>query len=375
LQQNKLHIVSFDVPYPADYGGAIDVYYKIKALHDAGVEIYLHCFDYGRGDQPQLKELCHEVWYYPRNTGIKGVSFNKPYIVNSRKNALLLKRLQDIEAPILFEGVHTTYYLNHPSLKTRKKAVRVHNVESDYYRQLATKENSLVKKSYYSIESSLLEHYERTLINADTIFALSMDDEKHFASLYPNTKHQFIGPFHYNNQITSIPGTGNYCLYHGNLSHPENIEAALFLLKEVIPNIESPFIIAGRNPTTAIINACNTVNNCQLVANPNETQMHQLMQDAHIHLMISFMASGMKLKLLNALYQGRHVIANDPILYGTGLDQLCYIAKRPIEILAEISHTMNEPFTEKNIANRNTVLSEHYNNQINAHKIITWMQE
>ena len=45
-----LHIVSFDVPYPPDYGGAIDVYYKLKALHEEGIKIYLHCFEYGRGE-------------------------------------------------------------------------------------------------------------------------------------------------------------------------------------------------------------------------------------------------------------------------------------------------------------------------------------
>ena len=27
-----LHIVSFNVPWPADYGGVIDVYYRIKAV-------------------------------------------------------------------------------------------------------------------------------------------------------------------------------------------------------------------------------------------------------------------------------------------------------------------------------------------------------
>jgi hypothetical protein len=54
--QKKLHIVSFDVPFPANYGGVIDVFYKIKYLHEQGVEIYLHCFDYGRGQKEILKK-------------------------------------------------------------------------------------------------------------------------------------------------------------------------------------------------------------------------------------------------------------------------------------------------------------------------------
>ena len=43
---SELNIVSFDVPYPPDYGGAIDIYYKIATLNNLGIKIYLHCFQY-----------------------------------------------------------------------------------------------------------------------------------------------------------------------------------------------------------------------------------------------------------------------------------------------------------------------------------------
>ena len=46
MPDKHLHIVSFDIPYPPNYGGVIDVYYKLKALHRKGVKIILHCFEY-----------------------------------------------------------------------------------------------------------------------------------------------------------------------------------------------------------------------------------------------------------------------------------------------------------------------------------------
>ena len=55
----QIHIISLNVPYPANYGGVIDVFYKIKSLHEAGVQIHLHCFDYGRGNQPELEKYCN----------------------------------------------------------------------------------------------------------------------------------------------------------------------------------------------------------------------------------------------------------------------------------------------------------------------------
>ena len=82
----KLHVISFQVPYPADYGGAIDVFYKLKALKEQGFDVTLHTFYYGeRGRQPILDELCEKVYYYPRHTGwLKQIS-TLPYIVVTRK--------------------------------------------------------------------------------------------------------------------------------------------------------------------------------------------------------------------------------------------------------------------------------------------------
>ena len=53
-----LHIVTFNVPWPADYGGVIDVYYRIVALAKTGVKIHLHCYTYGREEAKELEQWC-----------------------------------------------------------------------------------------------------------------------------------------------------------------------------------------------------------------------------------------------------------------------------------------------------------------------------
>jgi hypothetical protein len=106
MVDRKLHIVCHDVPYPPDYGGVFDLFYKIRTLHEEGIKIHLHCFTSGRVEQPILKTLCEEVYYYPRRTGHKGFSHQLPYIVCSRSNPELLERLLQDEYPILLEGVH-----------------------------------------------------------------------------------------------------------------------------------------------------------------------------------------------------------------------------------------------------------------------------
>ena len=67
--EQYLNIIAFNIPWPANYGGIIDVYYKIKALKANGVKIILHCFEYERPHAPILETLCEKVYYYKRNTG------------------------------------------------------------------------------------------------------------------------------------------------------------------------------------------------------------------------------------------------------------------------------------------------------------------
>ena len=115
------HVISFDVPFPADYGGVIDVFYKVRALHEAGVKVHLHCFEYGRPPQQELHRYCEEVYYYSRQNA-KSMLFNTlPYIVLSRQSEELKQRLLKDNYPILFEGLHSTFYLSDPDLATRHK--------------------------------------------------------------------------------------------------------------------------------------------------------------------------------------------------------------------------------------------------------------
>ena len=60
----KIHVISFQVPYPPNYGGAIDVYYKLQSLKEEGYYIILHTYQY-RHDryENELLSIVNEVHY------------------------------------------------------------------------------------------------------------------------------------------------------------------------------------------------------------------------------------------------------------------------------------------------------------------------
>ena len=142
------------MPYPPTYGGVIDVFYKIQALAENNVDIYLHVFSYGRKNQAILNKYCKEVNYYKRNTSPFMAMGILPYLVKSRKSKELINNVKRIEAPILFEGLHTTHILKRKLFADRKIFVRTHNIEHQYYLQLSKNETNIFKKFYFRIEAS-----------------------------------------------------------------------------------------------------------------------------------------------------------------------------------------------------------------------------
>lgn len=363
---NKLHIISFDIPLPADYGGVIDVFYKLKSLSEAGIEVTLHCFTSStRKENADLNAYCKEIFYYPRLEGWKGVRWGLPYIVSSRINKTLLRNLLLDEEPILFEGIHTTYWAHAPELKHRKKILRAHNIEHHYYAHLFKNENNLFRKSYFGIESFLLKRFEDNLAVFDLILPISEKEMDYFKE--KNNKVRWLPAFHPHEAVQSELGYGEYCLYHGNLSVSENEEAAVYLMKEVFQDLNIPLIVAGKNPSSRIFAFESSY--IQIIANPEPNTMEDLIRNAHIHVLPSFQSSGVKLKLLHALYAGRFCLTNTMMLEGSGISTSVIRAETKEDFKNQVRHYMSLAFTEKDIQARKNGL-KHYDKIGNIDLII-----
>ena len=367
-----LHIVSFDIPYPANYGGVIVIFNQIKALHALGVKVILHCFQYGdRTPQPELAQYCQEVYYYKRSRSIIWQLSFFPFIMQTRMNRSLLKRLKKDSHPILFEGIHTAGFVLKKSLRHRQKIVRMHNVEWQYYEHLWKLTSNLVplEKLYFFLESIKLQRIEPyVLLHSDEIIAISTNDEAYFKQHKANT--HLIPAFHPNAFVESQLGRGEYVLFHGKLSVPDNERAALWLVENVIAGMEVPFVIAGMEPTQRLKDVIRPHDHIKLIENPDEAMMNNLIRNAHINLLFSFQNSGIKLKLINALFRGRFCIVNEMMVSGTNLEKLCYVRNSAAAIRQTIEAMLNAPFEQSRIDERRAHLETEYSNLENAKKML-----
>lgn len=368
----QLHIVCLDVPYPVDYGGVFDLFYKLKALFEGGVKINLHCFEYGRGVQQELNKYCESVTYYQRRSILASFSVRLPFIVSSRANQSLLANLLKDDYPVFLEGIHCTYFLFMGELKTKKVFVRLHNVEYEYYGALVKSASNIFKKLYFKYESFLLKKYECEIADKAIFIAISEKDKNIYQQHFSAKEIKYLPAFLPFTSIHSETGCGDFCLYHGNLSVPENEKAVLWLLKNVFNDTDIPFVIAGKNPPKHLERIIHRNENVCLVANPSSIEMDDLIRKAQVHVIPSFNRTGVKIKLLNALFNGRFVVTNVDAVEESGFEMLCNLAGTPLEYKKILEQLMNVPFTENDIRKRQKIL-EAFDNQKNAQELMRWI--
>lgn len=367
MTEKQIHIVAFDVPFPADYGGVIDIYYRIKALYELGYKVTLHCFDYGRGEQPHLSEITEKVYYYSRSKTIWNGFNKRPFIVASRRSKIVLNRLLEDDFPILFEGIHSTWFLENTSIQKRKTFVRTHNIEHDYYTALA-KNVGFLKSLYFRLEAYKLKRYESIVSKASKVLCIKESDADHMRKFNSNT---FVLP-------ASLPEltkneyvhTELFALFNGNLSVPENEASACWIIDNIWsknPNL-IPLKIAGKNPSEKLIKLANRYA-IALVVNPSKAEMDLLLSKARVHILVSEQSTGVKLKLLSALQTSGHVLVNDKMVDGTNLEEFCTVCKTSDEFKNQIIYLSENELDENKFLIRSNSILTNYSTKQNCIKI------
>ena len=330
----------------------------------------MHCFKYGtRKPLPETPKICTQVYYYPRR---KGFSPTLPYIVFSRKNEELHRRLLEDDAPVLLEGIHCSWPVLDKRFSRKKMAVRLFNIEFDYYKGLAKYTRSWLKKWYYRSESRLLRKYEAKIAKNAVVLALSASDSSYYQQIFGAQNTHFL-PVMFYGSAEILPGTGDYCLYHGNLSVEENEEAALGLIRNVFPGLGIPLVIAGKNPSAQLIRAVNNLPGASVIANPTELKMNQLVSCAQINVLPALNSTGVKLKILYALFHGRHCITNTAGVTGLPQTGLISVAETAESLKKWITEHYPVPFTQEMIQERTRLLKQHFDAGKQAEQLMSYL--
>jgi hypothetical protein len=370
LNAKHLHVVCLDVPFPADYGGAIDMFYRIQALHSLGLNLTIHAFEYGRGRQVEFEKY-GVVNYYKRTKSMLHLFSKRPFIVQSRMSKELLKALSGDSDPILFEGLHTCGLLEFHAIEERLTFVRMHNIEHEYYRGL-TMGSSFLKRWFFRLEARKLQTYESILSKAKHVFVIKESDGVHVKQYQENT--HFL-PASFPPIDGRYAEVHRYALIHGNLSVSENQQAVYWILNTLhkVMDPTFPIVVAGKKPSKRLVAFCEKMK-VQVISNPSEKQLNTLIQEAHIHLLHTTIPSGIKLKLLACIHSAGHVLVNSKLVQGSGLTQFCTVADEPKEFRLHFLGLKNHKMTKEEFDQRHAYITTHFNTAANCQIILRLME-
>ena len=119
--------------------------------------------------------------------------------------------------------------------------------------------------------------------------------------------------------------------------------------------------IAGMNPPPHIVKLIEDIPNIELIDSPNDQVLFDLIRHAHINILVTEQATGLKLKLLNTLFNGRFCLVNDKMVEGLEVNGLCYIVNDSNAIRFAVSELMPRSFDKHQIERRRKNMKNFYN--------------
>lgn len=366
-----LHIICPERPWPADNSVAIDIFYRLKALHKEGIRIHLHYFTTAENGNPtELNQFCETIHLYKVSNGHKAFSFSTPSVVNARINDILIDKLNNDNFPILIEGIACSGILSSINTKNRRIVLRLNKTTQSFQQKPVKTGNKLIQQIKFQFRQKQLEIVEKNLPVTITVACSTETEKNRFEEKKQFQNSCYLPLFTPFTTVDAVEGVGSFCLYHGDLSSPENEEAVIWLLTKVFSKIKVPLVIAGKNPSKRIDKLAHFYLHTCLVANPTSEELNDLIKKAHINVLPSFGNDNSKMKLVSTLFKGRHCVTNPDMVKNTGFEAACHVGNNAAAIASIILQLHHQPFTAEEIKLRERILGTTFSTELLSKQLI-----
>lgn len=389
FMSSRILILTNRVPYPLRDGGALAMDAMIRGYHDVGWQVHLLAMNTSRHCVPQeiLQGLYTKIAGFhtvdiDNDVHIWGIiknllfSYEPEHAARFRSQAYavaLAKLLRDVEPQVIqLESPFLASYL--PVVRAEAAGAivvyRMHNVEGQIWSRLAA-ESSGLKRLYLEVLARRVKRYERRLWEqVDLILPISEQDAAAISAanvLTPTVQ----APFGITVEEKQPLPPGPFKVYHiGAMDWLPNQEAISWFLKEAWPELHaaSPditFHFAGRGmPLTFYENLPPGA----FCAGEVEDAA-AFIRDKHLLVVPLRSGSGIRIKILESMAQGKLVISTDIGMQGINAqDNLHYLEANTAYMFAQtISWAHKHPREAANIVR---LAYELVRERYDAHQVI-----
>ncbi|RCW47879.1 glycosyltransferase [Paenibacillus prosopidis] len=328
----KVLYVTTRPPYPPHRGDQLIAYEQIRNLPKGKYELYLVSLVRNENEKKealnQLQPYCKKIIFVRLGKigsilGLIKTLFNwKPLQVNMYSNKGIRKQMTEIYDMITPDIVHIQTVRLGELLrkKNTSKVMDMIDILSLNMERRALKEN-IILKGILKLEAVLLKKYEKKMTNDYQVVSLvSQNDLIHSHLKYANTIINPNGTYINNEYIEKYNNIvkEDIVIFHGNMSYFPNVEAMVYFVNEIWPDISRQFpkyklYIVGKDPVDKILRL-SAVKNVHVTGFVDD--ICELLLKAKIGIYPLRSGTGMQNKILEALACGLPTIASNFALQG-----------------------------------------------------------
>lgn len=341
----KITLVCHDIPYPAIHGGRIDMWRRIKAFAQIGIELQLICwFDKipQRHEVAEIKKYVDSTYFIPFkhdlcSTGYRLLNLLRyPLEVTSRlvvgeQLDRLVSKVRAFKPHLVWlDGIHggdvaskLSHHFDIPIV------TRCHNIEHLYYQRLFSSAIGTSKlKRFLSV--SHLETYEKSLLKDSLLFYdISAEDLKFWKSHgFKNGRYlpplmEFYQSRKQDEIQQKIDVNRQYdVVFLGNLYSNNNVAGIIWFLTQVLPEIRTQIpnikvLIAGAKPINKIRQLCEDIDGVDLSINPPSST--EIYNSGRVLINPVLTGSGVSIKSLEMLMAGKPIVSTPQGIAGLPL--------------------------------------------------------
>ncbi len=324
-------ILAMELPYPANHGGRVDIWRRIKALKRLGVQVQLigwsrtepdraelemlqaHVTDFHRLSYPQRKreklrrlvDLC----FYPLEVTSR--------MVRGQQWQTLQKLVRDFQPHVLMaDQIHSALAAHKLGQALNLPVImRSQNIEHLHYRELLAAAPDVKSKVARFLSQNHLERFERrTFERCLAVYESSSEDLRfwHDRGLQNGYLLPPIIELPEEDSTLKDPSIAEYdAVFLGNLRTENNVAGVVWFLEQVLPllRVVQPKIrvaIAGSEPTLVIQAACYRAG-VTLIANPPDALA--IYRSGRVCFNPVTTGRGVSVKSLDMLVAGRPIVS------------------------------------------------------------------
>lgn len=360
----KITIICHEIPYPANSGGRVDAWRRIKAFSEFGAELQLITW-YKETPQPEILDEIDKYVYakylipFPSSLPslIRRVIDLRKYplevtsrLVRGQKRANLLAEVKRFSPDIIWldhlHGAEIAHFLEkecHVPIITRS-----HNIEHLYYQRLRASAGDLKNIIKRTLSIMHLKQYEFANLKKSAFFYdISPEDLKFWQNLGFQNGHYLpplidFAAFERDLQAGKHQNNRQYDLvFLGNLYSDNNVAGIIWFINEVLPKVQrvlpqTSVLIAGSKPTKKVQELCHNNHKIELRINPPSTSL--IYNCAKVLINPIATGSGVSMKSLEMLLAQKPIVSRPQGIAGLPPELNSYfnIAEKAEDFAAEI---------------------------------------